>query len=110
MAPLSPCKLACCLAVLAVGARAQAPPSHSYSSVILGSASFNVTVFTPAASDSENVYYNATRFDWSTQIGNVKIGPYLLFANDFWRGYPHDPTNAEAAVGLASEFGCGDYW
>jgi hypothetical protein len=55
------------------------------------------------------VYYNSTRFDWSSQIGNVRIGDRVLFGDRFWRGAEHDPANPEAAVGLASEFGCGDY-
>lgn len=83
---------------------------HSlYKSVVLGSEAFNVTVFLPPASPDEISYYNATRFDWSSQIGNVCIGDHVLFADRFWRGFAHDPANPEAAVGLASEFGCGEF-
>lgn len=95
------------LALLAL-ASCWAVAAADYKNVTLASDRLSITVFLPPASPDDSAYYNGTRFDWSTQMGNVLVGSHVLFGHDFWRGMPHDPANPEAAVGLAEEFGCGD--
>lgn len=81
----------------------------SYSSVELATEVFSARVFLPAKSPEDAAYYKGTRFDWSTQIGSVTVGPHLAFGHDFWRGLPHDASSSEGGVGLACEFGSGDF-
>lgn len=83
--------------------------SEGYKNVTIGApGGLQVTVFLPPDSPDERAYYTGTRFDWSTQIGNFVVGEHVVYGHDFWRGNPHDPSNPEAAVGIAEEFGCGD--
>jgi len=85
-----------------------------YPNVTLRSETLAVTVFLPPLETDDVAYYNSTRFEWSSMIGDVRVGGHKVFSSDFWRSpsdpnwqQPHDPTSPEAAVGLASEFGCG---
>lgn len=78
----------------------------SFPNITLGTSFFNVTVFLPAA-PARPAYYESTRFDWSSMIGDMRYGGYNFFPSNVWR-QPHDPTWTESGVGLAAEFGCGD--
>lgn len=85
-----------------------------YPNVTLQSEAIAVTWFLPAQQEESVAYYNSSRFDWSTMIGNVQVGDHTVFPSNFWRSpsdpnwqKPHDPANPEAGMGLASEFGCG---
>eukprot|EP00928_Gymnodinium_smaydae_P057980 TRINITY_DN41203_c0_g1_i1.p1 TRINITY_DN41203_c0_g1~~TRINITY_DN41203_c0_g1_i1.p1 ORF type:complete len:386 (-),score=32.99 TRINITY_DN41203_c0_g1_i1:226-1383(-) len=79
----------------------------AYSTIVLGSTDFNVSVFTPISAADDSIYYKSTRFDWSSMIGDMYFEGHRFFPSNTWR-QPHDPTWTESGVGLASEFGCGD--
>jgi hypothetical protein len=85
----------------------------SYANVTLSSGPLSAIVFLPdGIKPDERTYYTSSRFDWSSNIGAVsRVGvdgkTHVLFGTEMWR-QPHDPTNTEAGVGLASEFGVGD--
>merc|ERR1719210_1095728 len=76
-----------------------------YKNATLVARNFRVIVFLPPTSPDDNAYYNSTRFDWSSQIGNIQFDRYLVYADNFWRGEDHNPSNPEAGVGLSGEFG-----
>lgn len=73
------------------------------SHVTLSSDALSATVFLPPA---ELAYYNSSRFDWSSMVGDVQFGGHEFFGGGLWR-QPHDARNPECGLGLASEFGCG---
>lgn len=75
-------------------------PSTSYRNVTLDNGVLSATVFLPGD------YYASTRFDWSSMVGDVRLGNRTFFGSGSWR-QPHDPAWTESGVGLASEFGCG---
>lgn len=74
----------------------------------LGNARFNITVFIPPdRGNITNNYYRSSRFDWSSMIGNVCIGPMVVFPDAFWEG-PHNSADVDAGMGFAEEFGCNE--
>eukprot|EP00435_Cladocopium_sp_Y103_P036178 s2976_g9.t1 len=92
----------------AVGTLAAATPP-AYPKTILSSGQLDVTVYLPGNLG----YYNSTRFEWGSMIGEITLGEAEFFS-DLWRtatdpnwGKDHDPSNPEGVLGLASEFGCG---
>lgn len=80
-------------------------PSEGYKKETLGGPLFNITIWLPRTGQSEKVFYENSRFDWSTQIGAVCIGPLVVFPDPYWRG-PPNTADPDTGVGLASEFGC----
>lgn len=82
---------------------------HSYANVTLSSGSLSAVVYLPdGIKPDEPTYYKSSRFDWSSNIGTITTRQgHVLYGTDRWR-QPHDPSNTEAGVGLASEFGVGD--
>lgn len=87
--------------------------TSEYDHVTLSTSSgLRATLFLPPADASdprslERAFYRASRFDWSSQLGDFRLGEHTICDPGFWRA-PHDPAWTEAAVGLAGEFGCGD--
>ena len=71
--------------------------------------------------DNENCkrqqYYTSTRFEHGSMIGDITYhhgshqqsssSSTMIYGHDQWRA-PHNPTNPESGIGLASEFGCGN--
>jgi len=53
------------------------------------------------------IYYVGSRFDHGSMIGDVIFEGRDVYGREFWR-LPHNPSNPESGVGLASEFGCGE--
>eukprot|EP00931_Biecheleriopsis_adriatica_P088350 TRINITY_DN62692_c0_g1_i1.p1 TRINITY_DN62692_c0_g1~~TRINITY_DN62692_c0_g1_i1.p1 ORF type:complete len:341 (+),score=41.14 TRINITY_DN62692_c0_g1_i1:45-1067(+) len=85
-----------------------------YPNVTLRSNSLAVTWFLPPQRRDAAAYYNSTRFEWGSMIGDVRIGGHTVYGSNFWRSpadpnwrAPHDPALPEAGMGLAAEFGCG---
>jgi len=78
----------------------------------------SVTVYLPRSiSPNEAVYYESSRFEHGSMIGNIRrivrdpsgnpTAIHTLYGTDLWR-VPHEPRWPESGVGLASEFGVGD--
>lgn len=95
--------------VLILSGTVAAAASAVYPKTILSSGQVDVTVYLPGKLG----YYNSTRFDWGSMIGEITLGEAEFFS-DLWRtatdpnwGKDHDPSNPEGVLGLASEFGCG---
>ena len=87
--------------------------AKSYEKAILTSLDGNLTVsiFKPSSMQGEDsdasYFYESTRFDHGSMIGNMTYFSNILYDTDLWRS-PHNPWNVESGVGLASEFGFGD--
>ena len=78
------------------------------------------TTTTSNNDDNENCkrqqYYTSTRFEHGSMIGDITYhhgshqqqqSSTMIYGHDQWRA-PHNPTNPESGIGLASEFGCGN--
>ena len=83
--------------------------TESYDNVTLKSPIMSVTVFMPTFGDfsKESDFYQGSRFEHGSMIGDMTIGDKKVYGRDLWRT-PHDPDWPESGLGLASEFGCGD--
>jgi len=84
----------------------------SYHNITLSSPTISARVFMPMPGgngDNKEQYYKGSRFEHGSMIGDItyKEGDRQVYGRSLWRT-PHDPTNPESGVGLASEFGCGD--
>lgn len=85
----------------------------SYDKVLLTSMDGNlsVSVFLPSSAREEDgevsLFYESTRFEHGSMIGDVAYFSHKLYGTDLWRP-PHNPWNVESGVGLASEFGFGE--
>jgi len=90
-----------------------------YSNVTLNANDGDLSVviyLPPNVKTDERAYYQSSRFDWGSMIGNIvrsSTNPntgvkesHVLYGINQWR-LPHDPYWAESGVGLASEFGVG---
>lgn len=84
-----------------------------YDKVLLTSMDGNlsVSIFLPPSVreeyDEVSSFYESTRFEHGSMIGNVTYFSHTLYGTDLWRP-PHNPWNVESGIGLASEFGFGD--
>ena len=58
--------------------------------------------------EAPSYYYTASRFEHGSMIGNIRYKGHVLYGTDLWR-MPHNSNWPESGVGLASEFGVGDY-
>ncbi|KAL3904524.1 MAG: hypothetical protein SGILL_010033, partial [Bacillariaceae sp.] len=77
----------------------------------------SVVVYLPdGMKPGEPTYYQSTRFDWSSMIGQItrtstdwqgNRETHTMYGTRNWR-VPHDPYWPESGVGLAAEFGVGD--
>eukprot|EP00965_Chrysotila_dentata_P170644 5633283-Pleurochrysis_carterae.AAC.1 len=52
-------------------------------------------------------FYNSSRFDWGSMIGDIHYEGRVVFGGALWRA-PHNVSWTESGIGLASEFGCGE--
>jgi hypothetical protein len=87
-----------------------AASAEYYSNTTLKSPVMSVKVFMPTYGDfaNENDYYQGSRFEHGSMIGDIMLGDNRkVYGLGLWRT-PHNPAWPESGVGLASEFGCGD--
>ena len=113
------------LAILALAAShtgrhaaASTQPGDDYPNATLSSDTVSARVFLPcssgdaAAGGGEGCYYRSSRFEHGSMIGDVTLrdppsSSAEVYGRGMWR-QPHDPSDPESGLGLASEFGCGD--
>lgn len=103
-------------------ALASAEAGGGYPNATLSSGTVSARVFLPelrksgagdAAAGGDGYYYRSSRFEHGSMIGDVVLrgdassAAAEVYGRGMWR-QPHDPSDPESGLGLASEFGCGD--
>lgn len=117
--PAAATVLTCFAVVFMIAHQQQVHAQASFANVTLRSdnGDLSIVVYLPhGLKPGEPTYYQSTRFDWSSMIGDITRTStawngdketHVLYGKRNWR-VPHDPHWPESGMGLASEFGVGD--